>query len=38
MLFEGAMIAYDTAERIRNSPNPIVQQFLAGSETGPIPI
>lgn len=38
MLFEGAIIAFDTAERIRNSPNPIVQQFLAGSETGPIPI
>jgi phospholipid/cholesterol/gamma-HCH transport system ATP-binding protein len=38
MLFEGAIIACDTAERIRNSPNPIVQQFLAGSETGPIPI
>lgn len=38
MLFEGAIIEYDTAERIRNSSNPIVQQFLAGSETGPIPI
>jgi phospholipid/cholesterol/gamma-HCH transport system ATP-binding protein len=38
MLFEGAIIAYDTAEGIRNSNNPIVQQFLAGSEVGPIPI
>lgn len=38
MLFEGAIIAFDTAERIRNSANPIVEQFLAGSETGPIPI
>jgi phospholipid/cholesterol/gamma-HCH transport system ATP-binding protein len=38
MLFEGAIIAYDTADRIRNSANPIVQQFLAGSEIGPIPI
>ena len=38
MLFEGAIIAYDTADRIRNSSNPIVQQFLAGSEVGPIPI
>lgn len=38
MLFEGAIIAYDTAQRIRNSSNPIVQQFLAGSEVGPIPI
>ncbi|MBV8344284.1 MAG: ATP-binding cassette domain-containing protein [Candidatus Eremiobacteraeota bacterium] len=38
MLFEGAIIAYDTAQGIRNSPNPIVQQFLSGSEIGPIPI
>jgi phospholipid/cholesterol/gamma-HCH transport system ATP-binding protein len=38
MLFEGAIIAYDTVENIRNSPNPIVQQFLEGSEVGPIPI
>ncbi len=38
MLFEGAIIAYDTAERIRNSRNPIVAQFLSGSEVGPIPI
>ncbi|HVN68871.1 MAG TPA: ATP-binding cassette domain-containing protein [Candidatus Binatia bacterium] len=38
MLFEGAIIAYDTAENIRNSTNPIVAQFLQGSEVGPIPI
>jgi phospholipid/cholesterol/gamma-HCH transport system ATP-binding protein len=38
MLFEGAIIAYDTADRIRNSHNPIVAQFLQGSEVGPIPI
>jgi phospholipid/cholesterol/gamma-HCH transport system ATP-binding protein len=38
MLFEGAIIAYDTAEKIKNSENPIVQQFLQGSEKGPIPI
>lgn len=38
MLFEGAIIAYDTANGIRNSKNPIVQQFLSGSEVGPIPI
>jgi len=38
MLFEGAIIAYDTADRIRNSRNPIVAQFLEGSEVGPIPI
>jgi phospholipid/cholesterol/gamma-HCH transport system ATP-binding protein len=38
MLFEGAIIAYDTADRIKESRNPIVQQFLQGSEVGPIPI
>jgi phospholipid/cholesterol/gamma-HCH transport system ATP-binding protein len=38
MLFEGAIIAYDTADRIRSSTNPIVAQFLEGSEVGPIPI
>lgn len=36
MLFEGAIIAYDTAERIQRSKNPIVAQFLQGSEVGPI--
>jgi len=38
MLFEGAIIACDTVENIRRSNNPIVQQFLQGSEAGPIPI
>jgi phospholipid/cholesterol/gamma-HCH transport system ATP-binding protein len=38
MLFEGAIIAYGTVEEIKASPNPIVQQFLQGSEVGPIPI
>lgn len=38
MLYGGAIIAYDTTERIRNSADPIVQQFLQGSEVGPIPI
>ncbi len=38
MLFEGAIIAYDSVDRIRSSSNPIVQQFLQGSEVGPIPI
>jgi phospholipid/cholesterol/gamma-HCH transport system ATP-binding protein len=38
MLFEGAIIAYDTVDGIRKSANPIVQQFLQGSEVGPIPI
>jgi phospholipid/cholesterol/gamma-HCH transport system ATP-binding protein len=38
MLFEGAIIAYGTVDEIRSSYNPIVQQFLQGSEVGPIPI
>ncbi len=38
MLFEGAIIAYDTVDAIKQSTNPIVQQFLKGSEVGPIPI
>jgi phospholipid/cholesterol/gamma-HCH transport system ATP-binding protein len=38
MLFEGAIIAYGTVEQIRSSQNPIVQQFLQGSEAGPIPL
>jgi phospholipid/cholesterol/gamma-HCH transport system ATP-binding protein len=38
MLFEGAIIAYGTVEEIRESRNPIVQQFLQGSEVGPIPL
>jgi len=38
MLFEGAIIAYGTVDQLRRSPNPIVQQFLQGSEVGPIPI
>jgi len=38
MLFEGAIVAYGTADEVRRSPNPIVQQFLQGSEVGPIPI
>jgi phospholipid/cholesterol/gamma-HCH transport system ATP-binding protein len=38
MLFEGAIIAYGTIDEIKRSMNPIVQQFLQGSEVGPIPI
>ncbi len=38
MLFEGAIIAFGTVDEIKRSPNPIVQQFLEGSEVGPIPI
>ncbi len=38
MLFEGAIIANGTVEEVRKSTNPIVQQFLQGSEVGPIPL
>jgi phospholipid/cholesterol/gamma-HCH transport system ATP-binding protein len=38
MLFEGAIVEFGTVDEIRHSPNPIVQQFLTGSEVGPIPI
>ncbi len=38
MLFEGAIIAYGSRDEIKRSANPIVQQFLEGSEVGPIPI
>ncbi len=38
MLFEGAIIATGTVDEVRKSTNPIVQQFLQGSEVGPIPL
>jgi phospholipid/cholesterol/gamma-HCH transport system ATP-binding protein len=38
MLFEGAIIEYGTVEQVQESMNPIVQQFLQGSEVGPIPL
>lgn len=38
MLFEGAIIAYGTVDEIKRSANPIVQQFIQGSEVGPIPL
>ena len=38
MLFEGAIIEYGTVDEVRKSLNPIVQQFLEGSEVGPIPL
>jgi phospholipid/cholesterol/gamma-HCH transport system ATP-binding protein len=38
MLFEGAIIEYGTVDEVRRSRNPIVQQFLQGSEVGPIPL
>ncbi len=38
LLFEGAIIAYGTVHELQRSANPIVQQFLQGSEVGPIPL
>lgn len=38
MLFEGAIISYGTVDDLKKSENPIVQQFITGSEVGPIPI
>lgn len=38
MLFEGTIIASGTAKEFRRSQNPILQQFLQGSEVGPIPL
>jgi phospholipid/cholesterol/gamma-HCH transport system ATP-binding protein len=38
MLFEGTIIEYGPVQQIKASRNPIVQQFLEGSEDGPIPI
>jgi len=38
LLFEGTIIEYGPVMQVRQSPNPIVQQFLQGSEIGPIPL
>jgi phospholipid/cholesterol/gamma-HCH transport system ATP-binding protein len=38
MLFEGSIIETAPAKEFRHSRNPIVQQFLEGSEIGPIPL
>jgi phospholipid/cholesterol/gamma-HCH transport system ATP-binding protein len=38
MLYEGTIIEYGPTEQVRRSENPIVQQFLQGSEVGPIPV
>ena len=38
MIFEGDIVAYGTVEEIKASTNPVVQQFLTGSDVGPIPI
>ncbi|MCL5098733.1 MAG: ATP-binding cassette domain-containing protein [Candidatus Omnitrophica bacterium] len=36
MLHEGKIVAVETPERIQNSRNPIIAQFLSGSPEGPI--
>lgn len=38
LLFEGVIIESGPPQAVRQSPNPIVQQFLQGSEVGPIPL
>jgi len=38
LLFEGTIIEYGSVTKVRQSPNPIVQQFLQGSDVGPIPV
>ncbi len=36
MLYEGKIVQIDTPENIRNSPDPLVKQFISGSSQGPI--
>lgn len=38
VLFRGKVVAEGTPEEIQNSPDPLVQQFIAGSPDGPIPL
>jgi phospholipid/cholesterol/gamma-HCH transport system ATP-binding protein len=38
MLYQGRVVASGTVDEIRNSPDPIVQQFINGSPDGPIPL
>lgn len=38
VLYEGEIIQCDAPQRIRESDNPIVRQFVTGSITGPIPV
>ena len=38
LLFEGTIIEAKPAREFRNSLNPLVRQFLEGSELGPIPL
>ena len=38
MLYDGRIIQVGTPEEIKNTPNPIVKQFVTGSAVGPIKI
>ena len=38
MLYQGKIIEVGTPEEIKNSPNPLVQQFIQGKSEGPIKI
>ena len=38
LLYRGQIIASGTPEEIRNSPDPVVQQFIQGKAEGPIPL
>jgi len=38
MLYQGKIIEVGTPEEIRNSANPVVQQFIEGRSEGPIKI
>ncbi len=38
VLFKGKVVAQGSPEEIRSSEDPLVQQFLAGSPDGPIPL
>jgi phospholipid/cholesterol/gamma-HCH transport system ATP-binding protein len=36
MLYKGRIIALGTTDTIRQDPNPVLQQLLTGSTTGPL--
>ena len=38
MLYQGRVVARGTSGEIRNSPDPVVQQFITGAPDGPIPL
>jgi phospholipid/cholesterol/gamma-HCH transport system ATP-binding protein len=38
MLHRGRIVVCDTPENVKNSPDPLVQQFITGAPDGPIPL